>query len=199
MSGIFYWGGYEGFYSPPLVANQRTYNIPWREMVSTMPKDVYMTSMAMCFLGLFSMLLLMGLLFFGFVLPNTERIIQMMFFGKFKWVCVILAFVNFFLTLISWTIFFAFNNALSHANICPGSKSYNPPPVPYNNDTMYFEPLWCDSFANQRASYDAAQYVWGPSIGWIFSILCFVLSMVCLFVTLTIPTQNSNKDYQRIK
>lgn len=201
MTGIFYWGGYEGVYAPPLILQQRTYNIGWAQMVSTLPKDVYMTSMAMTFLGIFSMLLLIGLLFFGFVLPRTERIIQIMFFGWFKWIVVIVCYANFGVSLIAWTIFFAFNNALHHADICPGSKSYNPAPFPYHNTTTQFEPLWCDSFANNRFSYElTTQWVWGPSIGWIFSIVGFVLSMFILFICLSIPTRNtSDKEYERIK
>jgi len=198
MTAAFYWGGFEGLYSPPLVADQRTYNIPWASMVSTMPKDVYMSSMAMAFLGLFSMICLCVLIFVGFVLPQTERTIQIMFFGWFKWVVVSLCYANFIVSLLSWTVFFAFPAALSSASICPGTTAYNPPPIPYHNTTIYFDPMFCDSFANSRAAFDAAQWVWGPSLGWIFSIVCFVLSSFVLFIMLSVPPTREG-DYQNIK
>jgi len=200
MTAVFYWSGYEGGYAPPLIGNQRTYYISWSSMASTMPKDVYMTSMAMSFLGLFSMLLLMAMLLFGFVLPATSRVIQLMFFGYYKWVVVILCFINWAVSLLAWTVFFAFPHALSSANICPGSTSYNPAPFPYTNGTKYFEPLWCDSYANNRSSFGTNTiWIWGPSIGWILSIIAYVLSNFVLFIMLTVPTKNDDKDYQRLK
>jgi len=199
MTAVFYWGGFEGLYSPPLVGNQRSYNIPWNNMVSTMPKDVYMTSMAMCFLGLFSMLLLIAIIFVGYVLPQTERVVQLMFFGWFKWVVVLLCYFNLAVVIISWTVFFAFPNALYNANICPGSTSYTPPPFPYANGTRYFERLWCDSIANDRTSFGPTVWVWAPSLGWIFGIVGNFLSGIVLFIMLTVPTRNTGEEYDMIK
>jgi len=199
MTAGFYWGGFEGLYSPPLTGNQRTYNIPWASMASAMPKDVYMSSMAMSFLALFSMLLLIVLIFFGYVLPYTERTIHIMFFGWFKWMVVLLCFANMALSIISWTVFFAFPDALYEANICPGSAAYNPGPIPFVNGTLYFDPMFCVSFANSRTAFDGGQWVWGPSVGWIFAIICTVLSSAVLFIMLTVPTKKDDADYERIK
>jgi len=201
MSALFYWGGFEGFYSPPLIpgSNTRTYNIPWSEMKSTLPKDVYMTCIAMCFLSLFSMILLCFLIFFGFVFPQTERVIKIMFFGQFKWICVILCYINFLLVLLSWVLFFAFSYALSEADLCPGSNTYVPSPFPFSNKTTHFEPLWCDSFANNRFTYGAVKWVWAPSLGWIFALISTVFSFTVLSIMLTVPTRDPKSDYQRIK
>lgn len=199
MTIAFYWGGFEGLYSPPLVGNQRSYSIPWGSMTSTIPKDVYMTSMAMTFLGLFSMMLIMGLNLFGFIFPKTERVVQMMFFGYFKWIVVIVCFANWGVMTLAWTIFFAFPSALGHADLCPGSTHYTPAPFPFVNGTRYFDRLWCDSFANNRYSFDGARYIWAPSLGWIFSLVAYFLSNVVLFIMLSVPTKNSDKDYERIK
>jgi len=199
MTAAFYWGGFEGAYSPPLTGNQRTYNLPWGSMISTMPKDVYMSSMAMGFLALFSMMLLIALIFCGFIWHITSRTIQIMFFGYFKWVVVLLCFANLILSLISWTVFFAFPDALYNANMCPGATAYTPPPFPYVNGTQYFDQMFCLSIANSRYAFDGGYWVWAPSLGWIFGIICTVFSLCVLWIMLSVPSSQDGTDYERIK
>jgi len=168
-------------------------------MVSAMPKDVYMSSMAMGFLALFSMCLLIALIFCGFIWHITERTIQIMFFGYFKWVVILLCFANFILSVVSWTVFFAFPDSLYNAGICPGSTSYSPPPFPFVNGTLYFDPMFCLSIANSRYAFVGGFWVWAPSLGWIFAIICTVLSSFVLFIMLSVTTKRDDTDYERIK
>jgi len=199
MTAVFYWSGMEGLYSPPLVGNVRSYNIPWSTMISTMPKDVYMASMAFVFLAFFSGLILMAMIFFGMVFTRTSRIVQLMTGQWYKWIVVAACYLHFFCVLIAWTVFFAFPGGLKSANLCPGTADYSPSPFPFANQTVYFEPLWCDSFTNNRFTYAGTQWVWAPSVGWIFALIATVPCLVTLFVMETVPTKGARSAYTPIK
>jgi len=181
----------EALYSPPLIGNERSYTLTWTEMKTTMPKDVYMGSIALCFLALFASIAQFCTIFFGFILPSTSRLIGVMFCGRFKWVVVLLSYAVLALTILSWTIFFAFNAALSNADVCPGSTSYTPSPFPVTNATQFVEPLWCDSFANSRLLVGVTDWVWGPSVGWVFALLCTPIAFYTLNIMLTVETSPS--------
>jgi len=199
MTAVFYWTGMNALYSPPLYDNVRSLNIGWAAMASKGPKDVYMASMAMCFLGFFSGLLLIAMLFFGYVWEKTERIVSMMVGTWFKWIVVVACYFHFFCVLISWTVFFGFPAALSSADMCPGTVTYKPSPFPFSNQTLYYEPLWCDSFTNNRFTYGSAKWVWAPSVGWIFGLIATVPCLATLFIMLTVPTKGDRSNYTRIK
>jgi len=199
MTAVFYWTGMEALYSPPLINNMRSYNIAWSSMASTMPKDVYMASMAMCFLSIFSGIVLAAMIFFGMVFPRTERIVKMMVGTWYKWIVVAMSYLHFFFVLTAWTVFFAFPAGLKSANMCPGTPAYSPSPFPFSNQTIYFEPLWCDSFTNNRFTYGSTEWVWAPSVGWIFGLIATVPCLICLFIMLTIPTKGLRAAYTPIK
>lgn len=189
LTAVFYWSGMEALYSPPLFDNTRSYNLNWSQMKTTMPKDVYMGSMALCFLALFGSIFQFATIFFGYICPGTSRMVQVMFCGFFKWIVCALCFAELALTILSWTIFFAFNAALSNANVCPGTTDYGAiSPFPVTNGTMFVEPLWCDSFANSRLLVGVTDWVWAPSVGWVFGLLCTPIAFYVLCIMLTVDT-----------
>jgi len=202
LTAVFWWGGMEGLYSPPIVpgTSERAYTIYWSSMITTLPKDVYMSSIAMCFLALFFDLALGFIIFFGQICKGTSRILNMMFCGLFKWVVVAVAGFVCVLVILSWTIFFAFNSALNDAKLCPGTTAYTPNPFPYiltssNYSNCPPERLWCDSFANSRLSFGVTSWIWAPSIGWIFALVSTVLAFYILGIELTVGT---GSDYETI-
>jgi len=186
LTAVFYWSGMEAVYAPPLIGNERSYYLNWGDMISTMPKDVYMGSIAMSFLALFAGIAQFFVIFFGYICPGTARMVQVMFCGFFKWVVVALCFAILALTILSWTIFFAFNAALSNGQVCPGTTAYTPSPFPVANGTVFAEPLWCDSFANSRLLAGTADWVWAPSLGWIFALIATVAAFYVLCIMLTV-------------
>jgi len=200
LTAVFWWGGMEAVYSPPIVPPERSYTIYWADMITTQPKDVYMSSIAMCFLALFFDLALCFIIFFGQICKGTSRILNMMFCGLFKWVVVAVSGFVLLLVILSWTIFFAFNAALNNAKLCPGTTAYSPGPFPYisagsNYSNCPPERLWCDSFANSRLTYGVTNWIWAPSIGWIFALVSTVLAFYVLVIELTVGT---GSDYETI-
>eukprot|EP01087_Luapelamoeba_hula_P005378 TRINITY_DN1545_c0_g1_i1.p1 TRINITY_DN1545_c0_g1~~TRINITY_DN1545_c0_g1_i1.p1 ORF type:complete len:300 (-),score=31.43 TRINITY_DN1545_c0_g1_i1:199-1098(-) len=194
MTAYFWWNGMEGLYSPALVGNERTHNIAWSEMVTSMPKDVYMGAIALSFLALFFDTALMFIIFFGQICKNTTRILNMMFCHMFKWIVVLVCFIIVVLCNLSWIIFFAFPSALNDAKLCPGTTAYPVNPFPLGNSTC-IEKLWCDSFANSRLNAADTNWVWAPSVGWIFALIGSAFAFFIIAVQLTVPTgQNHYED-----
>jgi len=178
---IFWWPGMNILYIPPL-NGQRDVLTSWYAMPTRMPKDVYMSSMAMGILAWIATQVLLVVIMFGFICKGTARMFNVLFCGFFKWVAVLVCLIVFVLVMLSWTIFFVFNGALEDSNLCPGQKPFFPD---WANASVACEGLWCSGFAGTAVT-GGARYIWGPTAGWIcavcssifiFFILCVVLSM----------------------
>jgi len=187
MTCVFYWTGMDSYYSPPLVNEQRHLHLAWTQMQTTRPKDVYMAALAMSILGLIATTVLIAGIFFGMICRKTTRVVSTTFCNYFKWPVVIACFIVLAFSIISWTCFFAFNDALYNAHLCPGTKYYGSPSIFPVGNVTFVEPLFCDSFADTRLKL-GANWVWGPQAGWIFALLTTPLSCIVLWIMLTVPT-----------
>jgi len=163
-------------------------------MEARMPKDVYMSSMAMAILAWVATQVLLVAVMFGQICKATSRMFHLLFCGYFKWVVVLNVFIILVLVLLSWTIFFVFNEALSQADLCPAKKPFFPD---NSNSTLTCQGLWCSGFAG-TAKEGTTRYAWGPTAGWVAAMCSTVFIFFILCVSLSVdPWKHTNK-YEEI-
>ena len=194
VAGVFYWNGLNLVYSPPLNNTIREKVLGWEAMGDAMPKNVYMASMSMIILSFAVTTVLQLVILFGLVCKPTGRLLNLIACGFFKYIITSISFLNLLLLICSWSAFMAFNEGLYRADLCLGSI-YFPAGRNMTDDSAIGlnYGLWCCGLEGHRAM-GTGQWVWAPSIGWVFSIISTIFAFVMFMILMTIDNNRYNKE-----
>jgi hypothetical protein len=198
LAVVWYWQGIyvqinadEGSSLKHVDLNKRTFS--WSEMQhSTHVKQVYMLSMAFSILAFFFALLVCGCLMFCLIVTKTRDLCQRLVGNKAKWIVFALTLFAFLMSVLSWSLFFRFPDAMSQDGFCPDGNFFSD----FDNE------LWCsrivglDNFKqvvlhlawqpNFSDMIVDCKVAWAPSVGWLFAVIGSILLIpICVLIAFT--------------
>lgn len=148
-------------------------------------KQAYLLTMAFTVLTLLLTALLSLLILFCLIIKSFRKKLDQIFDYKTKWIVFFTGFLVFVLAMVSWSIFFDFQQGLADMNFggCEGQ-------------------WWCGAFvgvSNMTFENTAGETVtmnlsWAPSVGWVFGLGSTVVSFWLAFLLFVVKQEN----YERV-